>query len=260
MPRFRALVAVVALLLGAAASPAAAASSECRLTAAHPRPVVLVHGFGTTAERNFRFFVPELKDAGFCVFGLDYGRRGTAPMDASAAELADFVDDVLAATGARQVDLVGHSEGGIMPRWYLKFLGGAAKVHDFVAWAPPSHGTTASGMAHLRYPGWEEQVAPFCGPCPQVMPDSEFVRRLNAGDETPGRVQYTVIASRYDRVVTPTETAFLDGAHNVLLQDVDPTNHTGHLGMAWDALTFRLTLDALTSPSSADIRAQKDRS
>ena len=56
---------------------------------------------------------------------------------------------VLAATGAAKVDLVGHSQGGMMPRYYLKFLGGAAHVDKLVALAPSNHGTTLDGLTAL---------------------------------------------------------------------------------------------------------------
>lgn len=227
---------------------------NCKLTESHPRPVVLVHGLGATARENWNFFAPYLAAEGYCVYGRTYGqtatwpgRGGVKPMEQSATELSGFVDKVLAATGAKQVDMVGHSEGGIMPRYYMKFLGGAKKVRSYVAWAPPSHGTDLSGFATIRhmFPGWQAYMAPYCGSCPQFMPDSDFMRKLNSGDETPGATKYTVLATRYDLAVTPIETAFLEGAENVLLQDVDPANYADHIGMAFDPTTFQLTLDAL---------------
>ena len=59
------------------------------------------------------------------------------------------------ATGASQVDIVGHSQGGMMPRYYIKFLGGAAKVHTLVGLAPSNHGTTLDGLFTLAsyFPG-----------------------------------------------------------------------------------------------------------
>ncbi|MGQ0844064.1 MAG: esterase/lipase family protein [Sporichthyaceae bacterium] len=227
---------------------------NCKLTAAHPRPIVLVHGLGATARENWHFFAPYLAAEGFCVYARTYGqvpqwpgRGGLKPMERSAVELSDFVDLVMKHTGAEQVDMVGHSEGGIMPRYYLKFLGGAKKVRSYVAWAPPSHGTDLSGFAAIRhgFPGWQGYMEPFCGSCPQFMPDSDFIRRLNAGDETPGATKYTVIATKYDQLVTPISTSFLKGATNVLLQDIDPANYADHVGMAFDSLTFSLTRDAL---------------
>lgn len=227
---------------------------NCKLTDAHPLPVVLVHGLGATARENWNFFAPYLAAEGYCVYGRTYGqhpfwpgRGGVKPMETSAVELQGFVDQVLEHTGAKQVLMVGHSEGGIMPRYYLKFLGGAKRVAGYVAWAPPSHGTNLSGLAEIRhgFPGWQGYMEPYCGSCPQFVPESDFIRRLNAGDETPGATQYTVIATKYDQLVTPISTSFLKGATNILLQDVDPSNSADHVGMAYDATTFQLTLDAL---------------
>jgi triacylglycerol esterase/lipase EstA (alpha/beta hydrolase family) len=229
---------------------------SCRPTAQHPRPVVLVHGLGATASENWRLFAPYLHARGYCVFALTYGqvpmwpsRGGLTAMETSAAQLAEFVDDVLAATGAKQVDLVGHSEGGIMPRWYLKFDDGAAQVAHFVAWAPPNHGTTVSGLTQLRAfsPGFDDQMGQYCQSCPEFMPGSPFLAKLNDGGDTVGDVRYTVIATRYDYMVTPIETAFLHGknVHNILLQDLDPTDISEHVALAADPTVFELTRAAL---------------
>jgi pimeloyl-ACP methyl ester carboxylesterase len=229
----------------------------CKPSKSHPRPVVLVHGLGATATENWHFFAPYLMQRGFCVFALTYGetehypgRGGVLPMEQSAQQLADFVDEVRERTGAEQVDMVGHSEGGIMPRYYIKFLGGHEEVANFVGWAAPNHGTDINGLTRLRtaFPGFDEELANHCGSCPQFMIGSDFMQRLNAGkDETIGKVKYTVLATRYDEVVTPVETSFLrgDNVTNVLLQDADPHAYVGHVGMAWDPLTFELTMKGL---------------
>jgi triacylglycerol esterase/lipase EstA (alpha/beta hydrolase family) len=176
-------------------------------------------------------------------------RGGVAEMETSAAQLSAFVDRVLALTGAKQVDLVGHSEGGIMPRWYLKYDGGAAKVAHFVAWAPPNHGTTISGLTPLRaaWPGFDDDLAGYCGSCPEFLPGSAFLGKLNDRGDTVGDVKYTVIATRYDYLVTPIETSFLHGKNvtNILLQDVNPADLSEHLALAADPTVFDLTEAAL---------------
>ncbi|HUR74202.1 MAG TPA: alpha/beta fold hydrolase [Sporichthya sp.] len=240
--------------------PALAGANDftCKPAADRPNPVVLVHGLGATASENWYVLAPHLAELGYCVFAKTYGmdsrysgRGGFQPMEESAAELSAFVDEVLAATGAKKVDLVGHSEGAIMPRWYLKFLGGAAKVDHFVGWAGPNHGTTIQGITTLRtlIPGWDTQMAGYCASCPEFMPGSDFLTKLNAGDETPGKVHYTVLATKYDELVTPYQTSFLDGAENIALQDVDPADFADHMSMAWDPTTFALTLQALQTHS-----------
>src|SRR3954453_15143532 len=124
------LVVLAALVL-----PPSASAATCRPTPAHPEPVVLVHGtFGDAS--NWVVDAPQLRAAGYCTFAIDYGNRGTGEIAHSAQQLATFVDQVLAATGARKVDIVGHSQGGMMPRYYIKHLGGDTKVDDLFGLAP----------------------------------------------------------------------------------------------------------------------------
>jgi pimeloyl-ACP methyl ester carboxylesterase len=144
-----------------AASPAGANNWSCKPSALHPDPVVLVHGLGATMAENWSTMAPLLADNGYCVFALTYGLNpgedyvgGLQPMEISSQQLASFVDRILASTGAAKVDLVGHSEGTVMPQYYLKFLGGAAKVNRYVALAPLYQGTTLYGLAAgIKRPG-----------------------------------------------------------------------------------------------------------
>lgn len=251
------VAAVLALLPGSPASaaplpgPAASASYaavndwECRPTAARPTPVVVVHGtFGDSATL-LRRLRGSLLGAGYCVFSIDYGQRATAPIEGSAAELRDFVDRVLRATGAAKVSLVGHSQGGMMPRYYLRFLGGAASVDDLVGLAPSNHGTRTP---LLLTPG----LAFLCPACRQQAAGSAFLQRLNAGDETPGAVSYTTVVTRYDEVVLPYTSGFLDGATNVTVQQKCPLHVPGHLLLPSDGAAIRVTLHALARRGPAD--------
>jgi triacylglycerol esterase/lipase EstA (alpha/beta hydrolase family) len=238
------LTAAVTAVPAATAHAAAAPSSgwnnySCKPSAAHPRPVVLVPGtFGNKTD-NFLALAPYLVNRGYCVFSLDYGQLpgetlfdGLGPIDASAGQLSVFVDKVLAATDTAKTDIVGHSQGGMMPNYYLKFLGGAAKVNSLTGLAPDNHGTTLSGLTKLLpyFPGAAdilEKGAP--GLSDQVV-GSPFLAKLNAGGDTVPGVRYTVIATKYDEVVTPYTSQFLNGPDvtNVLLQDkcvLDTSEH-----------------------------------
>jgi triacylglycerol lipase len=221
-------------------SPPGANDFTCHPTAAHPSPVVLVHGTFEGATDNWATVAPQIKAAGYCVFALDYGNRGTGDIAVSAGQLQRFVDAVLAATGAAKVSLVGHSQGGMMPRWYIKFLGGAAKVDDLVGLAPSNHGTTN--------PGAFVAGQTFCPACDQQRAGSAFLTQLNAGDETPGAVSYTQIETRYDEIVTPFTSAFLapgPNTANILLQDACPNEVIDHHLIPHSALAIRWTLQAL---------------
>ncbi|GAA1269608.1 alpha/beta fold hydrolase [Kitasatospora nipponensis] len=229
---------------------------SCRPSAAHPRPVVLVHGTFANGSVNWLTVAPALAADGYCVFALTYGEqpgvpvlRAIAPVADSAQQLATFVDGVLAATRAGQVDIVGHSQGGMMPRYYLKFDGGAAKVHTLVGLAPSNHGTTLDGLTTLAqsFPGALDVVGSLCPACADQVTGSATLTRLNAGGDTVPGVSYTVIATRYDEVVTPYTTQFLSGpnVHNVLVQNLCPTNVPDHVLMAVDPVVLHEVRHAL---------------
>ncbi|MDC0768977.1 esterase/lipase family protein [Streptomyces sp. HD] len=228
------------------AAPSGANDFTCRPDAAHPRPVVLVHGTMENRYDNWAALAPRLKEAGYCSGAL----LGTEDMVVSAGQLADFVDRVRAATGAAKVDLVGHSQGGMMPRYYIKNLGGAAEVDKLIALTPSNHGTTFSGLGllALAIPGGNAVLGAACKSCSQQLIGSDFLRALNSGGETDPGVTYTVITTRYDEVVTPYTSAYLGAAPNVSnveLQDVCPAETVDHIGISYNALAGRLVLNAL---------------
>jgi triacylglycerol esterase/lipase EstA (alpha/beta hydrolase family) len=259
------LTAAVALVPATAAhaSTATAATTSgwndysCKPSAAHPRPVVLVHGtFGNSVD-NWLALAPYLEHRGYCVFSSDYGQLpgvplfyGLGPIDKSAEQLSAYVDKVLAATGAAKADLVGHSQGGMMPRYYLRFLGGAAKVNALVGIAPDNHGTDLNGLAKLLpyFPGAADLLSKATPGLADQMAGSAFLTKLNAGGDTVPGVHYTVIATKHDEVVTPYSSQFLSGSdvHNVLIQNLCPLDLSEHvlLGLT-DRVVFHEVANAL---------------
>ncbi|MEU6659178.1 alpha/beta fold hydrolase [Streptomyces sp. NPDC046821] len=263
----RSLTAALLLTAGATAVPAAAQADaaptrgwndySCKPSAAHPRPVVLVHGtFGNSVD-NWLALAPYLVSRGYCVFSLDYGQlpgvplfNGLGPIDKSAGQLAAFVDKVLAATGAPKADLVGHSQGGMMPRYYLKFLGGAAKVNALVGLAPDNHGTTLDGLANLLpyFPGAGDLLKLSTPGLADQVAGSPFLTKLNQGGDTVPGVHYTVIATKYDEVATPYRSQFLSGpdVHNVVLQDLCAVDLSEHVAIGLtDRVAFHEVANAL---------------
>jgi triacylglycerol esterase/lipase EstA (alpha/beta hydrolase family) len=240
------------------ASPPGANDFACKPTAAHPRPVVLVHGTFADMSNSWQAISPLLKNNGYCVFALNYGDYngsgaigvyGVDDIPTSAGELNAFVDKVLAATGAAEVDLVGHSQGGMMPRYYLKYLGGAAEVHTLVGLSPSNHGTTLDGLFILAnfFPGANQFTGALCPACDQQRAGSDFITDLNSGGETVPGVEYTVIQTRFDQVVTPYTSAFLSGSNvkNITLQNQCILDLGDHLSMPYDHIVGADVLTAL---------------
>lgn len=262
-----ALLAIVTLVLslltgvGAAnagtedISPPGANDWSCKPSADHPYPVILVPGTFESMLKNWSTLSPVLKSQGYCVFALNYGEvngvPASGPVADSARELSPFVDAVLAATGARKVDLVGHSQGGMMPRYYMGFLGGARKVHHLVGISPSNHGTEGLILPPPEYAPSEMQLfGPSCQACIDQEAGSAFMTELNAKGDTVRGPLYTVIATVYDEVVTPYQSQFLAGnaaqVTNVTIQDACPLDVIEHDQTPNDPVVHQWVLNALS--------------
>ena len=249
------VIALLAPSAATAAPPPPGANVRCTPTVAHPYPVVLVHGTFENRFDNWQAMSPALKSAGYCVYALNYGSYngsgllgiyGVGEIERSARELRDFVAGVRAQTGAAKVSLVGHSQGGLMPRSFIKNLGGADLVEDLVGLSPSNHGTT-NPFAPL--------AGASCPACRQQVAGSPFLQELNAGDESPGDVSYTQLVTRYDEVVIPYTSGFLAPDANVVnltLQDECANDTAEHLRIPYDPPAIAITLNALGRPGPAD--------
>jgi triacylglycerol lipase len=246
--------------------PTGANDFSCKPSAEHPYPVVLVHGLMANKVDDWDTMAPLLADNGFCVFALTYGTDpgepyfgGLEAMEQSSHELDTFVDQVLAATGASKVDLVGHSEGTVMPRYWMEFEGRAAKVDAYVMLTPLWNGTNLLGAGTFEQLG--EQYDPIatawfnstfsnltsCQSCLEFASGSPFLTNLNDhGTALPG-VHYTDIVTRYDELVQPYTSGILDapGVTNIVLQDQCSLDYSEHATVAWDPTAAQDVLNAL---------------
>lgn len=238
---------------------------SCTPSAKHPNPVVLVHGTAGNRQTNWATYGPLLANEGYCVFSLTYGAHedqpwpvngigAMAPMEQSAAQLGDFVDRVLAATGAEKVDIVGHSQGTLMPTYWIKYLGGEGKVDKYVSLAPLWKGEGAFdldenlGAARAQ---WMDDIAPtfapLCGACTELVAGTEFMGKIRAGGVYVPGITYTNIITRYDDVVIPYTSGYEEGPNttNIILQDVCAQDFADHLSIAGEPVAATLVLNAL---------------
>lgn len=235
------------------------ANTGCVPSAQHPYPVVLSEGTFANMYNSFGALSPYLAEQGYCVYAFNYGQTIAPSMfDAmgniadSAAQLRSFVDHVRSETGAAKVDIVGWSQGGMMPRYYIDDLGGAPYVHELVALAPSNYGTTLDGIEQLvsSLGGLgvaTSLVSPWCEACVQQLQGSSFLDALNAGGGTEPGVHYVVIETRYDEVVTPYTNAFLSGPNvqDILLQNQCSQDHSDHLSIPYDSNALQDVANAL---------------
>ena len=237
----------------------------CKPTAEHPRPVVLVHGTGGGQQTNWGAYVPMLKNAGFCVFALTYGAipgapwpisaiGGMGPLENSAGEFKTFVDRVRSATGAPTVDVVGHSQGTLIPTYYLKHLGGEGTITNYVSVAPPWLGLTTLGVdalpAYAKRLGVPETSVPVCQGCGEMTADSELIKKINAGG-TPyvKGVNYTNISTRYDEAIALPQGQVQGPpgytVNNIVVQDTCAQDYSEHAAIAGSKRAAYMVFNAL---------------
>jgi hypothetical protein len=198
-----------ALAVGASAARPAGFLGLPGATGKGPRPIILIHGYAMN-RANFLPLAMRLARAGLGpIIGFEYWSLGKTA--SAARRLAELDDEVRARTGAAAVDLVGHSMGGVVARYYVTLGGGDGAVANLITLGSPHAGTEASAVGIGR-------------PIRELMGGSTLQTRL-ATAPAPTHTKLTVIWSHADALVPGAREAHLDGVDELIFDDL------GHLGM-----------------------------
>jgi triacylglycerol esterase/lipase EstA (alpha/beta hydrolase family) len=242
------LVLVALLAIGGAVVTALVltrASAVEPASQAQPGPVLLVPGYGggTAALQGL---ADRLTAIGRDATVVNLPGNGTGDLNASADALGQAATAALERTRRDSVDVVGYSAGGIVARLWVRD-GGADVTRRVVTLGSPHHGTTLADLAG--------DVAP--GQCPvgclQLTTDSDVLRQLNAGDETPDGPTWVSIWTTQDQTVTPPDSALLDGALNVTVQSVCSGAQVGHGDLPRSPLVQEIVLAELAAGEPAEL-------
>ncbi|MDQ3758390.1 MAG: lipase family protein [Actinomycetota bacterium] len=209
--------------------------------------VLLVHGTFTNEYESWSGgYLKALPKRGYDVCTVRLPRRALGDIQRTS-EYVVFSIRRLAARADTKVDVIGHSQGTLQPRWALRWWDDVRlKVDDYISLAGPHHGAQSANelckVARCAPSVWQQRRG------------SNFLAALNRGNETPRGPSYTSIFSRDDELVIPHSTSRLSGASNILVQDLCPVRYVSHAGMLWDAVTYWLVVDALENrgPARAD--------
>lgn len=176
-------------------------TASATITVRHD-PIVFVHGFGSNgtiwSTMTGRFAADGWRSADFVSWSYNSLQSNVT----TAAALRTTVDSLLDATGAKRVDIITHSMGGLPSRYYLKNLDGT-KVDAWVSLGGPNHGTDTANACAGTYVS-----------CTEMQIGSAFLTALNAGDETPGSSRYATWWSPCDTTINPDDSVPLSGATN----------------------------------------------
>lgn len=202
----------VALATAALLVPGAVASAA--------DPILFVHGWASSGS-VWNTMIRNFEAEGWRREELNsFSYRTSQSNVTTARDIERRVADIRRNTGAAKVDIVTHSMGGLSSRYYIKTLRHEADVDEWVSLGGPNHGTTTASFC-------------FETSCVEMRPRSTFLEELNAGDETPGAVNYGTWWSSCDSIINPDESVILSGARNTEAGCVE------HIALTSDATVFR---------------------
>ncbi|HEX8103346.1 MAG TPA: hypothetical protein VF533_12090 [Solirubrobacteraceae bacterium] len=214
-------------------------------------PVLLFQGTGATAKDNWSWtYSPAFDQAGIPWCTVDLPDHATSDIQRSGEYVVAAIRAVHSRAG-RKVSLVGHSQGGMVGRWALRFWPDTrAMVDDVIGFAPSNHGTTeADCSSGCSAAGWQQSD------------EANFIRAVNSSQETFPGISYTVAYTRTDETVKPnmdaTGSSSLRGGGgriaNVAIQDICPDDVNEHLAIGTiDPVAHALAIDALDHDGPAD--------
>lgn len=187
-------------------------SGTSAASAATPaRPLLLVGGtFGPASYMDDA--LAYLRAQGFTAYSMALSGRppGSVDIKVSARAVCDRMDEIRRETGAAKVDVVGHSQGALAVRYCVKFDGGLAGVGTMISLGGVNYGTAKANLC-------------TSAACVQMRPGSAFLTELNAGDDTPGSVDYVHLYSyESNGGINGEDIPLADGATNVAAQSLCP--------------------------------------
>jgi triacylglycerol lipase len=240
--RLTAMVAGIACTLALLAWPSAPANAV-------PHPVIIVAGTFSPAFANEPLRA-RLQADGYDAYIFELPTLGTQDINLSAQALGTYADGIRDATGAAKVDLVGHSQGGLVARSYVKDFGGATEVDSMITLGTPNRGTYVANL--VNFLGFGDCLSVVA--CQQMTIGSGYLDALNAGDDTIGAVRYTTFRTLQDELVRPVGRATLfDGAVNVLIQSQCWLRVVGHVGLILDGAVYSGIDEALQGNTNIDL-------
>jgi triacylglycerol esterase/lipase EstA (alpha/beta hydrolase family) len=151
-------------------------------------PVLLIHGFLGTRGSMYPL-ESRLVEDGFTVFSFNLGALNSRDIRRSAFQIHRKIESILSQTSLDQINIIGHSMGGLIGLYYIKKLGGHARVNKLVMMGSPVHGTwvALAGVATLGL---------FSASSWQLLPRSGFLDELHQGPIPAGVEVHTLAAAR----------------------------------------------------------------
>lgn len=184
-----------------------------------PRPVLLLYGFMST-RRTFEVLEARLRRDQYCVWSINLGGLfdafNTKGIDVLGEKVREKVERLYARfPNMGPLSIIGHSMGGLIGRYYVKRLGGNARVKNLITLGTPHNGTPTAYFGLVTHGLLSRSIW-------QMTPMSPFIRRLKMG-AFPRDVRFTSIYSKTDKV-NPFPSCIIEDQGNDNLVNVEVTD------------------------------------
>jgi pimeloyl-ACP methyl ester carboxylesterase len=194
-------------------------------------PVLIIHGFLGTRGSMY-LLERRLVSDGFVCVSFNLGTLNVRDIRRSAFLIHRKIERILAQTPSQKIDIIGHSMGGLIGLYYVKKLGGHARVRKLILMGTPVRGTWAALAGVMTLGLWSTSSW-------QLLPRSRFLDELAQGAIPPG-VDVSTIAAARDWVV-PLSTTRLRGANAM-------TVPLGHSSLVVSEEVYRRVVNTLRPP------------
>lgn len=194
-------------------------------------PVLIIHGFLGTRGSMYMLERRLVADGFVCV-SFNLGTLNVRDIRRSAFLIHRKIERILAQTPSQKIDIIGHSMGGLIGLYYVKKLGGHARVRKLIMMGTPVRGTWAALAGVLTLGLWSTSSW-------QLLPRSRFLDELAQGPIPPG-VEVSTIAAVRDWVV-PLASTRLPGATTM-------TVPLGHSSLVVSEEVYRRVVNTLRPP------------
>ncbi|MBI5116263.1 hypothetical protein HZA56_07285 [Candidatus Poribacteria bacterium] len=183
------------------------------------RPIILCHGYNHN-KSAFVILGHRLRNAGWNNLVAPNFGPASESIPCFAGQLSEKVKQAMSQTGCDKVDLIGHSMGGLVVRYFIEKLGGSCCVETAITLGAPHRGTKMAALGIFRS-------------ARQFRPDSDLIKDLCETPHQHNAVNMVSIWSEFDNIVLPPENALLpEPANAIMIQNV------GHIAMLFSGKVF----------------------
>lgn len=232
-------------------------------------PLILLAGTGEDAYKVWGEWAPKFKALGYCVFTPNLNNADgaesqvfTGDIIGSAEAFATYVQMVLKATGAKKVDVIGHSQGaGMLPLAYIKWFDGNKYMNKLIGLCPGNHGTGGGGYYQT---GLGEKVDPLLKKknmqgWTMQFNGNAFVEQLDANNIDFGDTQYIVVMTKYDEIITPYTSGIITNpkVKHVVMQDICANDYSDHIAFTYNPNAYQVSVNLMKDrPANYQVKCE----